>query len=179
MSEEEERVWNALVEEGRSLRAPKLAEKEAKVEANAVATDGHVHAKKPHSEWKTRKHRVSALAEVFEVPVGVKRFMVLRAAGLSFHKAVNASGTKWCDVSMAKGRSEEARCACEAMEKWSRDLMRTRSYATMEDAVSGEPVSKVMADASKWILERTERERFADPKARTLSTAPRPVRWEA
>jgi len=149
LSDEEELLWNHLVEEGRELRADTVKR----------LTD---------PEWRKEHGRPGKWnpERIDDIPVSVKRFVVGRAAGLSFKKASAASGSTWADISRCKDLSETVRCAIAAQEKSSRDLMKMKAYSLHEQGLDEDArVSMAQMQMAGGILGKLDRDNFGDDGA--------------
>lgn len=170
LSEDEKSIWESLVAEGRKVRAPILERKAKEREANRrrMAED---HGRDPDESagWRS-KGRVPA--EDAPVPVGVKRFVVCRAAGMSFAQAAAESGCRWSDITLARNASEEVRCAVEGMEGSSRFLMRMKAMSIMEQSQEeGARVSHAQVLMAESILKRLDHSHFGDAVAKVVGEA--------
>lgn len=159
LSDEEAAAWERLVEEGRELRAPVLAAREARKEANRRAFDSGKY-KTPSEEFKRREKAPEASVEI---PVEVKRWVVLRAAGMGFRKAGETSGASWLMVCDMKNRSEEMRCALTAQVERSRELILTKALSTVEQSLEeGTRVSMPQAQIAIKTLSSLDRDHFGE-----------------
>lgn len=147
LSADEEQLWNHLVEEGTDLRAETVK-------------------RLSDPEWRKEHGRGGKKwvpERIDEIPVSVKRFIVSRAAGLSFKKAAAASGALWADVSRCRDLSETVRCALAAQEKSSRELMKMKAYSLHEQGLDEDAhVSMAQMQMASGVLGKLDRDHFGD-----------------
>lgn len=145
LSAEEESAWSLLVEEGQRLRAGRSS---------------LVHEKSP--DWVKRMSKKDILKVV---PVPVKRWVVMRAAGMKFSEASSGSGATWLQIQDARYHSEEMRCAMDAMDERSRQLMREKAKSVVEQSQEeGARVSLAQTQVSMKILSSLDREHFGEQR---------------
>lgn len=166
LSDEETFVWEALVEKGRELRAPRIAAKEAKREENMrrLEEDRKKLGRRVISPWRGRKEKgVKVGDSLVEVPTGVKRFLVSRACGIPFKEAAAGCGMTWVQIMVAKNRSEDVRCAFAAMESGSRELIRAKAMSVVETSLDeGTRVSMPRVLLAQNMLSKLDAENFGE-----------------
>ena len=154
LSEDEERAYGLLVEKGRELREPILRRREEE--------------RRERSEAAGKKYvgkRRGFACSMGRVPDDVRRWVVMRFAGMSFRKAGEASGASWTRVQEAKAHSEEFRCALAAQEENSRMLMRAKALSVMEQSQEEDArVSLPQAQLAMKILSSLDRDHFGEER---------------
>lgn len=164
LSDDERRAWDLLVEMGREIREPIVARRAAKLEERKRK---YLEAKAAGKAFLEPRFTSSAdsMADG-EIPDDVKRWIVMRFAGMSFKRACEASGSTWLRVQEAKARNESFRCAYAACEENSRQLMKAKAHSTLEESQDeGSRVSVPQANLAIKIMSSLDREHFGEDKA--------------
>ena len=163
LTDDEARIWSMIVDEGRKLREPIIAERERRKAANRAA---HA-AASGRGNWKYDPASKRKVADsVVEIPVPVKRFLIARASGLSFREAAESSKARWIDVLEAKRGSEEVRCAIATMEEGCRELIRMKSMSIVETGLDeGSRVSMTKVMLAQGMLKSLDRDHFGDDRS--------------
>lgn len=169
LSPDENEIWESLVAKGREVRAP-MQERKAKEREERQRKLAIEHGVDPAAAatWKSKPKRGGVAGDA-PVPVGVKKFVVCRAAGMSFGQAAAASGCRWTDVSIARMRSEEMMCAVEGMEDSSRFLMRMKAMSVIEQSQDeGARVNGAQLMMAESVLKRLDHAHFGDAMAKLV-----------
>lgn len=160
LSDDERKAWEHLVEEGRVIREPILARQKRRREALEESL-------RKSAEANGRKYKPmlgsSKSNSVKVIPDAVKRWVILRFAGMTLKKAGEMSGSSWAEVQEMRAGSEEFRCALAAQDASSHRLMLAKAKSILEQSQDEDAkISMPQAQLAMKIVGSLDREHFGE-----------------
>ena len=131
-----------------------LTSKASSIDDNQTAVTSAHKQKSPPAVLPTSHARVRAI-----------RYLIARANGETYRKAVKASGADWLDIQKYRWRCAEYAVVFDFVERQRNILIAAKASDALESLIDGDATCDSRnAKAVMFALERLKREQYADPK---------------